>query len=134
MVFVVRCFAYLLPLTHLLKVQSAMLVGPAGSAHAWDSIVTLLFMGLFWQLLATRLLYVRWSASMRKELNWVRQHGSAKDKIKAALGVVADDLNPANYGIGNRRRARNTERLHLNLMNPQMNRGEENRPPEVSDD
>ena len=134
MPFVVRCFAYLLPLTHLLKVQSAMLVGPAGSAHAWDSIVTLLFMGLFWQLLATRLLYVRWFASKRKELNWVRQHGSAKDKIKAALGVVADDLNPANYGIGNRRGARNTERLHLNLMNPQMNRGEENRPPEVSDD
>ena len=134
MPFVVRCFAYLLPLTHLLKVQSAMLVGPAGSAHAWDSIVTLLFMGLFWQLLATRLLYVRWFASKRKELNWVRQHGSAKDKIKAALGVVADDLNPANYGIGNRHGARNTERLHLNLMNPQMNRGEENRPPEVSDD
>ena len=134
MPFVVRCFAYLLPLTHLLKVQSAMLVGPAGSAHAWDSIVTLLFMGLFWQLLATRLLYVRWFASKRKELNWVRQHGSAKDKIKAALGVVADDLNPANYGIGNRHGARNTERLHLNLMNPQMNRDEENRPPEVSDD
>lgn len=134
MPFVVRCFAYLLPLTHLLKVQSAMLVGPAGSAHAWDSIVTLLFMGLFWQLLATRLLYVRWFASKRKELNWVRQHGSAKDKIKAALGVVADDLNPANYGIGNRRGARNTERLHLNLMNPQMNHSEENRPPEVSDD
>lgn len=134
MPFVVRCFAYLLPLTHLLKVQSAMLVGPAGSAHAWDSIVTLLFMGLFWQLLATRLLYVRWFASKRKELNWVRQHGSAKDKIKAALGVVADDLNPANYGIGNRHGARNTERLHLNLMNPQMNHSEENRPPEVSDD
>ena len=134
MPFVVRCFAYLLPLTHLLKVQSAMLVGPAGSAHAWDSIVTLLFMGLFWQLLATRLLYVRWFASKRKELNWVRQHGSAKDKIKAALGVVADDLNPANYGIGSRYGTRNTERLHLNLMNPQMNHSEENRPPEVSDD
>lgn len=134
MPFVVRCFAYLLPLTHLLKVQSAMLVGPAGSAHAWDSIVTLLFMGLFWQLLATRLLYVRWFASKRKELNWVRQHGSAKDKIKAALGVVADDLNPANYGIGNRHTARNTERLRLNLMDPQMNRQEENRSPEVSDD
>ena len=97
---VVRCYAYLLPLTHLLKIQSAMLLGSVGKAHAWDCLVTLLFMSLFWQLLASRLLYVRWYASKRKELSWVRQHGKAKDKIKAALGAVADDLNPANYGFG----------------------------------
>ena len=106
MPFVVRCYAYLLPLTHILKIQSAMLLGPVGLPHAWDCLVTLLFMALFWMLLSIRLLAVRWTASKRKELDWVREHGKVKDKIWAAIGAVYNDLNPRS-------------RLQLNLLNPQ---------------
>ena len=48
MPFAVRCFAFLLPLTHILKVQSTMLLGSVGKAHAWESIAILLCMALFW--------------------------------------------------------------------------------------
>lgn len=119
MPFVVRCYAYLLPLTHILKIQSAMLLGPVGIPHAWDCLVTLLFMALFWMLLATRLLAVRWASSRNKELDWVREHGKTKDKIWAAIGAVYNDLNPANHGIGKPRGERKTSRLKLNLLNPQ---------------
>lgn len=140
MPFVVRCYAYLLPLTHVLKIQSAMLLGPVGIHHAWDCLVTLLFMSLFWMLLSIRLLAVRWTSSRRKELDWIREHGKTKDKIWAAIGAVYNDLNPANYGFRKPRKERETSRLQLNLLNPQSESHSEphseSQPetPEVSDD
>ena len=140
MPFVVRCYAYLLPLTHILKIQSAMLLGPVGIHHAWDCLVTLLFMSLFWMLLSIRLLAVRWTSSRRKELDWIREHGKTKDKIWAAIGAVYNDLNPANYGIGKHRGERQTSHLKLNLLNPQSESHSEPhaesqpKTPEVSDD
>ena len=119
MPFVVRCYAYLLPLTHILKIQSAMLLGPVGLPHAWNCLVTLLFMALFWMLLSIRLLAVRWTASRRKELDWIREHGNVKDKIWAAIGAVYNDLNPTNHGIGKPRAERQTSLLKLNLLDPQ---------------
>lgn len=67
MPFAVRCFAFVLPLTHVLKVQSCMLLGVTGKAHAWESIVVLMVMAVFWHLLAARLLFVRWKAAARRE-------------------------------------------------------------------
>ena len=119
MPFVVRCYAYLLPLTHILKIQSAMLLGPVGLSHAWDCLVTLLFMALFWMLLSIRLLAVRWTASRRKELDWIREHGNVKDKIWAAIGAVYNDLNPSNNGIGKSRKESPTSHLKLNLLKSQ---------------
>ena len=69
MPFAVRCFAFLLPLTHVLKVQSTMLLGSVGKAHAWESIVVLLFMALFWHLLASKLLLLRWKEAVACELH-----------------------------------------------------------------
>lgn len=71
MPFAVRCFAFLLPLTHVLKVQSTMLLGSVGKAHAWESIAVLLVMALFWHLLAGRLLFLRWKVASRKEAEHV---------------------------------------------------------------
>ena len=70
MPFAVRCFAFLLPLTHILKVQSTMLLGSVGKAHAWESIVILLCMALFWHLLASKLLFLRWKVAIEKEADW----------------------------------------------------------------
>lgn len=71
MPFAVRCFAFCLPLTHILKVQSCMLLGAAGKAHAWNSIEILLGMALFWHLLAVFMLSTRWKkrAERERELN-----------------------------------------------------------------
>lgn len=66
----VRCFAFILPLTHVLKVQSCMLLGAAGKAHAWESIEILMVMAVFWHLLATRLLFIRWKAAAKREKEW----------------------------------------------------------------
>ncbi len=66
----VRCFAFVLPLTHVLKVQSCMLLGTAGKAKAWESIEILLVMALFWHLLAARLLFMRWKRAARREKEW----------------------------------------------------------------
>ncbi|MCQ2097946.1 MAG: ABC transporter permease [Fibrobacter sp.] len=70
MPFAVRCFAFVLPLTHVLKVQSCMLLGTAGKAKAWESIEILLVMALFWHLLAARLLFMRWKRAVRREKEW----------------------------------------------------------------
>lgn len=67
MPFAVRCFAFMLPLTHILKVQAAMLLGPIGKAHAWESIEILLGMALFWHLLAGRLMFMRWKRAANHE-------------------------------------------------------------------
>lgn len=66
----VRCFAFILPLTHVLKVQSCMLLGAAGKAHAWESIEILMVMAVFWHLLAIRLLFIRWKAAAKREKEW----------------------------------------------------------------
>jgi ABC-2 type transport system permease protein len=93
MPFAVRCFAFLLPLTHILKVQSMMLLGSVGKAHAWESIVVLLFMALFWHLLASKLLFLRWKVAVEKEADWeAREKLHLKDKLKNIAGAVASDL------------------------------------------
>ena len=76
-------------------------------------------MALFWMLLSIRLLAVRWTASRRKELDWIREHGNVKDKIWAAIGAVYNDLNPSNNGIGKSCKESPTSHLKLNLLNPQ---------------
>ena len=93
MPFAVRCFAFLLPLTHVLKVQSTMLLGSVGKAHAWESIVVLLFMALFWHMLGARVLFLRWKVAAEKEKNWeIREKLKLKDKIKNVAEAIASDL------------------------------------------
>lgn len=67
MPFAVRCFAFLLPLTHVLKVQSCMLLGSVGKAHAWNSIAILIGMAVFWHLVAGRTLFMRWKRAAQRE-------------------------------------------------------------------
>ena len=93
MPFAVRCFAFLLPLTHILKVQSTMLLGSVGKAHAWESIVILLCMALFWHLLASKLLFLRWKVAIEKEADWeAREKLKLKDKLKNIADAIASDL------------------------------------------
>ena len=93
MPFAVRCFAFLLPLTHILKVQSTMLLGSIGKAHAWESIAILLCMALFWHLLASKLLFLRWKVAIEKEADWeAREKLHLKDKLKNIAGAVYSDL------------------------------------------
>lgn len=93
MPFAVRCFAFLLPLTHILKVQSTMLLGSVGKAHAWESIVILLCMALFWHLLASKLLLLRWKVAIEKEADWeTREKLKLKDKLKNIADAIASDL------------------------------------------
>lgn len=93
MPFAVRCFAFLLPLTHILKVQSTMLLGSVGKAHAWESIVILLCMALFWHLLASKLLLLRWKVAIEKEADWeAREKLKLKDKLKNIADAIASDL------------------------------------------
>jgi ABC-2 type transport system permease protein len=90
---VVRGFAFLLPLTHVLKVQSTMLLGSVGKAHAWESIAILLCMALFWHLLASKLLFLRWKVAEEKEADWeAREKLHLKDKLKNIAGAVYSDL------------------------------------------
>lgn len=53
----VQCFAYILPLTPLLQLQSALLLGPVGLLAAWDSFLLLSGMAAFWLILGTLSLY-----------------------------------------------------------------------------
>ena len=93
MPFAVRCFAFLLPLTHILKVQSTMLLGSVGKAHAWESIAILLCMALFWHLLASKLLFLRWKVAIEKEADWeTREKLKLKDKLKNIADAIASDL------------------------------------------
>lgn len=93
MPFAVRCFAFLLPLTHILKVQSTMLLGSVGKAHAWESIAILLCMALFWHLLASKLLFLRWKVAIEKEADWeAREKLKLKDKLKNIADAIASDL------------------------------------------
>ncbi len=64
MPFAVRCFAFLLPLTHMLKVQSMMLLGEPGMESSWEVIKLLLGMSIFWILLSGILINWRWKRRM----------------------------------------------------------------------
>lgn len=81
MPFAVRCFAFILPLTHLLKVQASMLLGPIGKAHAWESIVILLGMALFWQLLGNFSMFARWKYAAKREKRLAREAAAEKSKF-----------------------------------------------------
>jgi len=79
----VRCFAYCLPLTHVLKVQSCMLLGAAGKAHAWESIELLILMAIFWHLIACRMLFLRWKKAAKRE----------KERNLTAYNIMGEAIN-----------------------------------------
>lgn len=78
----VKGFAFLLPLTHILKVQSSMLLGSVGKAHAWESIEVLLLMGLFWNLLSAFLLSMRWKKAVRAEKRMAKPSLTLTGEVK----------------------------------------------------
>lgn len=67
MPFAVRCFAFVLPLTHALKVQSMMLLGDVSTAPAWDSMKILIGMAIFWNIFGALLMSMRWKQHLRRE-------------------------------------------------------------------
>lgn len=69
MPFAVRCFAFVLPLTHTLKIQSMMLLGDIGLAPSWEVLKILIGMALFWNLLGAFLMSMRWKQYLRLEAN-----------------------------------------------------------------
>ena len=60
MPFAVRCFAFVLPLTHVLRVQSMMLLGYVGMAASWEVIKLMAGMALFWTLFGCLAMVLRW--------------------------------------------------------------------------
>lgn len=88
----VKLFAMILPLTHLLKVQAAMLLGPIGKAQAWDSIVVLFAMALFWNLLGGRLMFMRWKRAAKREAarNLPQYNTLTGTEIKPASAMVEE--------------------------------------------
>ena len=60
MPFAVRCFAFVLPLTHVLRVQSMMLLGDVGMAASWEVIKLMAGMALFWTLFGCLTMVLRW--------------------------------------------------------------------------
>jgi ABC-2 type transport system permease protein len=67
MPFAVRCFAFILPLTHVLKVQSMMLLGDVSMEPAWPSMKILIGMAIFWNILGALLMSMRWKQHLRRE-------------------------------------------------------------------
>ena len=67
MPFAVRCFAFILPLTHVLKIQSMMLLGDVSMEPAWQSMKILIGMAVFWNLLGAFLMSMRWKQHLRRE-------------------------------------------------------------------
>ena len=67
MPFAVRCFAFVLPLTHVLRVQSVMLLGDVGMAQAWEIIKLMGGMALFWTLLGCFTMVLRWKFRLRHD-------------------------------------------------------------------
>jgi len=70
MPFAVRCFAFILPLTHVLKVQSMMLLGDVSMAPAWESMKILIGMAVFWNVLGALLMSMRWKQHLRREAKY----------------------------------------------------------------
>lgn len=67
MPFAVRCFAFLLPLTHVLRVQSMMLLGDVGMAESWEVIKLMGGMALFWVLLGCFTIVLRWQYRLKQD-------------------------------------------------------------------
>jgi ABC-2 type transport system permease protein len=67
MPFAVRCFAFLLPLTHVLRVQSMMLLGDVGMAESWEVIKLMGGMALFWVLLGCFTIVLRWQHRLKQD-------------------------------------------------------------------
>lgn len=67
MPFAVRCFAFILPLTHVLMIQSTMLLGDMDMAPAWESMKILIGMAVFWNVLGALLMSMRWKQHLRRE-------------------------------------------------------------------
>lgn len=70
MPFAVRCFAFILPLTHVLKVQSMMLLGDVSMGPAWESMKILIGMAVFWNVLGALLMSMRWKQHLRREAKY----------------------------------------------------------------
>ena len=66
MPFAVRCFAFVLPLTHVLYVQSVMLLGPVGMESAWHGITVMAEMALFWMALGLFAIAHRWKYRLKR--------------------------------------------------------------------
>jgi ABC-2 type transport system permease protein len=79
MPFAVRCFAFVLPLTHVLRVQSMMLLGDVGMAASWEVIKLMAGMALFWVLLGSFTMHLRWKYRLSRD---------------SKLPVVVADENP----------------------------------------
>ena len=63
----VRCFAFILPLTHTLKIQSMMLLGDVSAEPAWEVMKILIGMAVFWNVLGAFLMSMRWKQHLRRE-------------------------------------------------------------------
>lgn len=79
----VRCFAFLLPLTHALKIQSMMLLGDVGLAPSWEVLKLLIGMALFWNVFGAFLMSMRWKQHVRIE--------NAMEKSTSFRAVVEED-------------------------------------------
>ena len=75
----VRCFAFVLPLTHALKIQSMMLLGDVGMGPAWDVLKILIGMALFWNLLGAFLMFMRWKQFQRREVEYEEKQLAASE-------------------------------------------------------
>lgn len=67
MPFAVRCFAFVLPLTHVLMIQSTMMLGNVDMVPAWHSMEILIGMAIFWNVLGAFLMSMRWKQHVRLE-------------------------------------------------------------------
>ena len=67
MPFAVRCFAFILPLTHVLMIQSTMMLGDVDMNPAWHSMEILIGMAIFWNILGAFLMSMRWKQHVRLE-------------------------------------------------------------------
>lgn len=67
MPFAVRCFAFILPLTHVLMIQSTMMLGDVDMKFAWHSMEILIGMAMFWNILGAFLMSMRWKQHVRLE-------------------------------------------------------------------
>lgn len=79
MPFAVRCFAFVLPLTHVLRVQSMMLLGDVGMTASWEVLKLMGGMALFWTLLGCFAMGLRWKYRLRHD---------------SQMPVVVEDDNP----------------------------------------
>jgi hypothetical protein len=79
MPFAVRCFAFVLPLTHALKIQSMMLLGDVSMAPAWEVLKVLIGMALFWNLLGAFLMSMRWKQFARREAEYEKKMQTAPE-------------------------------------------------------